>query len=79
MAPYKYKQGDRVRYHIGEKYGIGEIVGVATIPLPVLGCMYIVKDKFIYDHEVYPFDTFTCAECWLEEIPNNGVASTLES
>jgi len=49
--------------------GRGEVVGCATIPFPILGAMYLVKDvSGNLPSDVYPFEVFQCPEAFLRKV-----------
>jgi hypothetical protein len=64
------QQGDKVEYDNGAMRGQGEVVGIATTPLAVIGASVIIRDlsKNI-PNESYPFECFVCSECHLRKNP----------
>lgn len=71
---YKFKGGDTVRFKYGTLEGKGQVIGAASTPLPVLGCMFIVNTLHGYTNidipnEEYPFTAITLPENCLELVP----------
>ncbi len=78
MYDFLFHQGQRVICEVpnsGNK--LGKIVGCQSIPLPVIGRLYIVqfdestdhKPGYLLDKETYPFNTICIPEIYIKPSP----------
>ena len=72
MDEYRFRQNEFVKFSIMDGLNPikceGEVVGCATIPMPVLGRNYIVKvTSGPVPNSQYPFDTIVIAESGLRK------------
>lgn len=71
---YRFEQDEFVRFKAGPISGIGQIEGIAAIPVPELGGMWIVRPvsfdncAISIPNETYPFDTLTVFDRDLKSI-----------
>jgi hypothetical protein len=66
--PFAFKMGDKVTYQVGDMRGNGVIKGAATIPVAVMGRMFIVEDvSGNLPTKVYPFTHLAVPEIHLRK------------
>ena len=56
------KQGQRIRYTLGDDQGLGRIVGKALEDLPFIGGTYIIEPDDSIKSESYPYSHFVANE-----------------
>jgi hypothetical protein len=62
------KQGQRVKFHIGDLMGEGKIVGMALVEQPIIGGTYIIEPDQPIKNEVYDYTHFVAQEVQFELI-----------
>lgn len=65
MSNYNFKQKELVAFSYGGCEGYGEVVGVATLPMAVLGCFYMIRvltSATKLPTAEYPFTTISMPE-----------------
>lgn len=65
MSNYNFKQKELVAFSYGGCEGYGEVVGVATLPVAILGCFYMIRvitSTTKLPTEEYPFTTISMPE-----------------
>lgn len=68
MKPeYKFYQDEIVTFNYNQVIGVGKIVGVATIEMPVLGRLWIVEmvECSQVPNDTYPFNTISIPESFI--------------
>lgn len=70
MSDYKFSNKEKVTFVYGGMNGFGEVIGVATTELPILGSFYIVKVLWSDSDAVnnHPFNVITIPEINLVSI-----------
>jgi len=69
MANFKFHKGEIVTYNNGVHKGYGQVLGVASTEMAVIGCLYILQDmSHTIECELYPFDCFACQECHITKV-----------
>lgn len=71
MSKYNYAEKDHVAFSFNTIEGYGQIVGVATSEVPILGCYYMVKvltSNQNLPNDTYPFTTISMPEIGLAKL-----------
>lgn len=71
MSKYNFVESDHVAFSYSGIEGYGQIVGVATSEVPILGCYYMVKvltSNQNLPSEKYPFTTISIPEIGLVKL-----------
>lgn len=71
MNKYKFSDKEKVAFNYGDIFGYGEVIGVTTTELPILGCFYTIR-VHVSNHELptkdYPFTTITTPEIGMRKL-----------
>ena len=66
---YKFKNGDLVRFNWSGVNGDGYICGLASIPAPIIGAMWIIEGRdWCAKGTTYPYSCFVLPECALHRV-----------
>lgn len=64
----KLKQGTRVEFDVQSLKGIGTIVGMASIELPMSGSIYIIDPDEKIKNETYDYTHFVASESQIKTL-----------